>query len=219
MITPLQLQPGQGLCRQDGLPGSLGLAVRDRHSDRIGLLSCWHVLATPQGREGDLIHRHSAHPYPVRREPIATLARWFLDDEGDAAVAWLLPGVTIATELSELPLILTNHRAPQVGDILVKVGAQTGCTRARVTNIGHHPASYGHTQLTMAGFYLEPISQPKQCALISAPGDSGAIWCDELSGAAVGLHVGGECRPHFGPIHAKACTINRVLQRLEVDLL
>ncbi len=192
--------------------------VRGSQQERVGILSCWHVLAHEESSLGDSVVTPIVCKNKLTYTPIATLGNHLLDADGDAAVAWLNNDVPYSPILANTNIRLQGVRDPKVGDILAKVGSRTGYTRAKVTHIGEYWTDYGHTALAISGFYLRPIDNQPQNQLISAPGDSGSVWFDEQTHEAVGLHFAGECNPYYGQVHAKACFMSRVLDRLGVEL-
>lgn len=209
--------------RADSGPGTLGLLVLDRSRGWPGLLSNWHVLAGPRARPGDPILQPGRGD-PGGSGPIGHLERWMLDHDGDAAVARLAPGqvwvplqLGIFTELRRL-------RVPRLGETLTKSGRTTGVTRARIDGIGAYrivfeirPGQFEPHDIQ--GFRLVPETPGNPDNIeISSPGDSGAIWCHADDQAGVGLHVAGEVRPEPEAEHAIACHLDRVLDRLNLDI-
>ncbi|WP_317930338.1 hypothetical protein [Halioxenophilus sp. WMMB6] len=213
------LQPGCSLAERGLLPGTLGALVKDLSSDRIGLLSNWHILVNGDSHGGEIVNHTRAIAGLDIGQPVADLGRYFLDRDGDAAVAWLRPGIPWSTKLRGTDKQLSGQRSPQVGDVLAKVGGRTGYTRARVTALRTLKVRFQHGPVEIDSLYLEPIDDSKEHSLICANGDSGSIWFDEQTMQAVALHYAGESHPLRGPLHSKACAIERVLERLEVSLL
>ncbi len=201
--------------------GTLGLLVIDTQTNRPGILSNWHVLAGPLARRGDAIIQ------PARvdggRDPghvVATLKRWMLDREGDAAIAELViekPWLPIQIETH---LIVKNVRRSRLGEVLAKSGRTTGVTRARVDGEGIYRLEYevrpGLLELRdIEGFKLVALEDGNPSnEEISSGGDSGSLWMSENSGAGVGLHFGGELNPDPAAENALACNLDAVLDRL-----
>lgn len=208
------LHAGIAIKHPEHLPGTLGALIIDTTSHKVGLLSNWHVLAGSNAQRGDNI-------YSTRQtsRPIATLGPHFCDHVGDAAVAWLLPGTEYSPELAGTQTTFTGVAEPRKGQILAKVGAVSGYTRARVASVGPTTVSFHHGPQTFLGFTLEPIDDSRQAQTISRSGDSGSVWFDENNGDAVGLHIGGQANPFRGPVYAKACLLGPVLEALSVRLL
>ena len=133
--------------------------------------------------------------------------------------------------INPLPLGLETPirgaRRPVEREILVKSGGTTGVTRAQVESEGVLEVRYRNVHYPQLKRSLRlPVFELRTLAPgnpnneeISSKGDSGAIWYDEATGEAVGLHVGGE--PFAAPgkaEHALACFIPDMLKHLEVSL-
>lgn len=197
--------------------GSLGAFVICRDSRKVGLLGSGHVLAHANARKNDAIHCNITRlPSGLIQKNIATLSK--CEHKYDAAVAWLSDGVTPNTKIPPFDFGFIGYREPQIGDILAKVGYETGLTRAKVTAIGHYPTRYGTQIRNMHAMYLEPLYGTNEKKVISQNGDCGAVWFDETTGEAVGLHFAGESYSAYGPIHGKACFMTSVLESLNVGL-
>ncbi len=66
--------------------------------------------------------------------------------------------------------------------------------------------------------YIEPLSDEADQKVLCQPGDSGAVWYDENTGEAVGIHFAGESNSAYGPLHAKACFITQALEQFKLEL-
>ena len=210
------LSPGHPLGLNAYAFGGCGALVKHTLTKKIGVLTCQHVITSNDPNTSKILSPLIENSPPIH---IAELGPSLLNQDGDAAVGWLLPDIEYSPKNPLLKCSYTGVRRPKEGEILTKVGARTGLTRARVTHTGNYPTKYRHGVVSIDGFYLEPIDNQPKNQLICAPGDSGAIWFDEQTYEAVGLHFAGECNEFYGPVHAKACFISRVLNRLNVELL
>jgi hypothetical protein len=108
------------------------------------------------------------------------------DGRHDLAIAKLVAR-TWSNEVLGSTVRLKGAREPEVGDVLEKVGGGTGRTHAVVEYVGNVSTVYARN---CRGFVLRPATEGP--AEISLPGDSGAVWYDPRTGAAVGLHLEGE---------------------------
>jgi len=221
---PSPLQPGASISHRKCPAGTLGAFVRCRNTGRLGLLSNWHVLAFSQAQLGDPIvwHQWGGDQKILAQQHHPTVAEYgggFLSELGDAAIAWLRPDVNIGMGINHQPLLVNAVRAPKVGDVLVKIGARSGRTRARITQLGSYPFSLSHVRLNINSIILEPIDSDLQSQSICAAGDSGSVWFDEATGAGVGLHYAGQGNPFAGRVYAKAAPLLPILEKLNVALL
>lgn len=211
-------RPGDGT-------GTIGAMVIDNETGKPAILSNWHVLAGAYARVGDPILQPGETDGGERvRDQVASLRRWMLDADGDAAIAvvdgprrWLPLQYGAAT-------ILTDARRSVLGEILHKSGRTTGHTKGRVDGEGIYRLIYEvrpevYEERDIQGFKLVPETpgNPDNEEL-SAPGDSGAFWANPVTNEAVGLHFAGEGRPDPREEHAIACHVTRVMERLNVRL-
>ncbi len=217
------LQPGLSVgSRKQLTTGTLGAIVRDLNSQNLCLLSNWHVLCGgPEARPNDEITQPG--PMDASNGPtVAQLERWLqLGEQFDAALARLVPGGHANDQLFNTTYTATATKLPAVGMRLVKSGAVSGITYARVDGVdGHYRldySQYGDGPQWMQGFRLVPEADSPSAA-ISLPGDSGALWIDSADGLAVGLHFAGE--DDISPLnsYALAHPIGDVFSRLNVAL-
>lgn len=219
MYKTSALYPGHPIGIHALLPGTLGLIIREEAKGKAGLLSCSHVLAS-SGHASNLKVKFfsEASGSLTRGQSIAYVGASTLSRQCDAAIAWLNPGLKASNKVLGTDITLTGVRKPKVGDILAKVGAETGFTRGRVTEIGYKKVHYGNEIKKIYSMVLEPLTVNGKMQLLAEPGDSGAVWFDEENGLAVGLHFAGEHVARYGPIHAKACLMTHVLEELGVEL-
>jgi len=219
-----RLQPGISVgSRKQKTTGTLGAIVRDQSTQRLGFISNWHVLCGgPEAEHGDEI----TQPGPMDSgsgRTVARLERWLRPSERcDAALALLEPDVAVTEALFGMDLTPVGTIAPALGMRVVKSGAVSGVTHARVDGIGGSYrldyTGYGDAPEWMEGFRLVPDADAPAPSL-SLEGDSGSLWVDSASGRAVGLHFAGE--DDQGPLadYALAHPIEVVLARLHASLV
>lgn len=218
-----QLGPGAAIAHSRGLAGTLGAMVRSQVDGRIGALSNWHVLAYTGAPLGAPIVWHQPDPtvqFPLRKRHrlIGQLGPSLLDQDGDAAVAWLEPDIDFHCYQTASHIQLRGIRPPKTGDILTKVGAASGLTRARVTELTPYSLALSEREVPIHSIKLEPIDQSQHNQCICAPGDSGAVWFDEASRLAVALHFAGQANPFLGPVYARAALLTNIFTRLKICL-
>jgi hypothetical protein len=217
------LQPGISIgSRKQGTTGTLGAIVRDLTSQNLCLLSNWHVLCGgPEAAAEDEI----AQPGPMDSHggrTVAQLERWLrLSEQFDAAVARLAPDVQSVGQLFGTAFQPISTAPPSLGMRLVKSGAVSGVTYAKIDGIaGSYRLDYtafGGAPQWMEGFRLvqDPDAPTKA---LSLEGDSGSLWVDHAGERAVGLHFAGEDDQSPLNDYALAHPIEDVLARLNVAL-
>ena len=217
------LQPGLSIgSRKQLTTGTLGPIVRDLSNQNLCLLSNWHVLCGgPEARQNDEITQPG--PMDFNNGPtVALLDRWLrLGEQFDAALARLAPGGHANDQLFDTTFRPVATKAPALGMRLVKSGAVSGVTQARIDGVsGSYRldyTGYGDGPQWMQGFRLVP-DPALPAGAISLPGDSGSLWIDSADGVAVGLHFAGE--DDVSPLnnYALAHPIEDVFVRLNVAL-
>lgn len=206
------LRPGISLAGIGCARGTLGAWVRSSQGNPF-LLSAWHVLLGPYGVSGQVVLQPSpadggTAPYHAAGEVMAFVR----DRRGEAAIARPVGLRKESDRVLYSEVVLKGSRDPTEGEVLEKVGAGTGRTRAVVLWVGDVKPTY--VPGGCRGFVLGPVGGSKQ--EISAPGDSGAVWYDPLTGHAVGLHLEGELPGNEE--RAIACCITDPLRALKVTL-
>jgi hypothetical protein len=176
----------------------------------------------PEAEAGDEIVQPGPMDMADGRK-VAILDRWLrLGEQFDAAVARLNDGVATSGLLFQTQFTPTATKPPAIGMRLVKSGAVSGVTRARIDGInGSYRLDYtnfGDQPEWMQGFRLVPDNGAPADA-ISLPGDSGSLWIDSADGAAVGLHFAGEDDESPLNDYALAHAIDDVFARLNIALL
>jgi len=187
--------------------GTLGAVVFDRRTGDALALGCHHVLMAGQYRDG--VGEVVNQPYTGANSPadrIGTIERG--DPRLDCAVvrldAPLRADRGLSTSILGVPGGITGVVTPRPGMRVVKTGAATGTTFGIIDRVG------------ATKFTVVPARDSCRRPLC-AYGDSGAVWIEVASRAAVGLHWGGEAgdRPH----RACAYAISRIAARLQVDVV
>jgi hypothetical protein len=217
------LQPGISIgSRKQLTTGTLGPIVRDLNTQNLCLLSNWHVLCGgPEAKPNDEITQPG--PMDFQNAPtVALLERWLrLSEQFDAALARLAPGGHAEELLFDTTFRPVATKAPAIGMRLVKSGAVSGVTQAKVDGVsGSYRldyTGYGDGPHWMQGFRLVPDPALPSGA-ISLPGDSGSLWVDSADGVAVGLHFAGE--DDVSPLnnYALAHPLQDVFVRLNIAL-
>jgi hypothetical protein len=223
VVDPMQPGVSVGnLLRQS--TGSLGAIVTDLKTGGPCLLSNWHVLCgSTAAAVGDaIIQPGPRHLNILQPRPVARLLRWTDLAHGiDAAIAALDPAIAVDKIPLGLATVIAGIEEPKVGMRVVKSGTITGVTHAVVDGInGSYTMNYapfGDTKRAMDAIHLVVDSAAAQ-EEISLGGDSGAIWVNAQTGAAVALHLGGE--DGLGPLaeYALAHPISRVADLLQISL-
>lgn len=162
--------------------GTVGLIARDGKSQRPLALSCAHVLPGPKGSQ---VYQ-PADASPDNRCGTRGAGLWNLD--GDVALVQLSrPADNLVDDAG---FALTAPRGVILGEVLDKRGYVSGLVTGRVSHFGIKTVIYGdHAPVRIEGFYLEAIGNGRN---ISQAGDSGAVWHDPDTGAAIGIEVAGD---------------------------
>jgi hypothetical protein len=196
--------------------GTLGAKVIDNQSNKEMILSNWHVLVGRlQAQAGHSIWQPGWIDGGTNEEnTIAKLSRWVLGPF-DAAVAELngvRPVLTTTTEGKEI----VDITSPRLGMSVWKSGRSTGHTAGFVDGVKMKvPLDYREAGNHVLEEVFRVIPTPGTgLGEISTGGDSGAVWVDEETGKAVGLHFAGEIGET--PEHALAHDISQVIEKLDV---
>lgn len=193
--------------------GTLGGMVVDEETGEPMLLSNFHVMASRgYARLGAPILQ------PGRgdggEDIVAYFARHGMDRGIDAAVARLSGTRGIINDLFRLGRI-NGVCAPVLGMRVCKSGRTSDVTHGMVAGIG------AVVKITYPGSGLRPIRSVMNIVPIgggsevSEPGDSGSLWVDEETHAAVGLHFAGSDDPE----NALAIDMAEVLRTLHVRVV
>jgi hypothetical protein len=198
--------------------GTLGAKVIDVDTGEEMILSNWHVLAgRREAAAGLAIWQPGWIDGGTREEnTIAQLSRWVLGPY-DAAVARVNGTRTVESSTVEGKTV-DDVTGPRLGMRVWKSGRSTGYTEGLIDGIMMSvPMSYELAGTHILEHVFRIVPRPGAADTeISEGGDSGALWVDEQSGKAVGLHFAGEVGDD--PEYALAHDIRRVLEKLRVRL-
>ena len=172
-----------------GTRGTIGLLLTSDGFDRW-LLSCYHVVCRPYrlGQVvpfgfGEAVFQPDA---AAAIAPVAILAPGLirpLPERMLDAAAVRIDGERTVDEILGLDGIIRVNGVipPQLGMPVIKSGAMTGVTHGIVSSVLQFPA----------GLRVEVDFDPNEAdQSFVAPGDSGAVWIDRITGAAVAMHNG-----------------------------
>lgn len=218
------LSGGISVGRSDNGAGTLGAIVMDEATGRPAMLSNWHVLAGPRADHGDAIRQPGRADGGGSQDVVATLSRWELGLDGDAAVAELTPARPWLPTQINSNSVFSGARNSRLNEVLVKHGRTTGKTRARVDGEGIYRVFYEVAPgviepRDIEGFKLVPEDLDNLDDIeVSEPGDSGSVWFNQNDNMAIGLHFAGERETDPRAERAIACNMPRVLKRLKVRL-
>ncbi len=182
--------------------GTLGTVVFDNRTHQPMGLSAHHVLVGAVGQSGDPVTQPASKE---SQETVGQVARW--DKELDCAVFEFNHSRHISRTILGLAHSPTTIKEPLVGMSVTKSGRTTGVTYGIVDGVNPD------------GFTIIPDpNHPAPNTEISSPGDSGALWIEVTTGAALGLHVAGEQDPDPAAERAWAKRISKVMSALDVGL-
>ncbi len=197
--------------------GTLGAKVFDEETGQAMILSNWHILvgALPAVTGTPIWQPGAADGGRSDNNIFAELARFILGPY-DAAVAKLTGSRPVKSETLEGTPI-EDVTSPQLGMRVWKSGRTTGLTQGFIDGINmtlsmNYGAAGVRTLRDVLRIIPVPGSPPTE---ISAGGDSGSVWVDQVTGKAIGLHFGGEVGN--APEHALANDIVPVINWLQVQ--
>jgi hypothetical protein len=203
--------------------GTLGLIVYRNKTGEPAILSCAHVIAGQFARRNDPIFQPAVlDGGEPDFDAVGYLANWFVDEDGDAAIAVLNRSRMIAGGQFSTEQRLLESGPVKLGNLVEKSGRGSGVTQALVDGIGLYRMTLaGFGPKWISGFRLVPRN-PRRIVEISRPGDSGAVWY-RINGSTegVGLHIDGEMPRGNGrqqSEYAIACHLPKVLERLDVTM-
>ena len=182
--------------------GTLGAVVFDRTNNNQRLaLSNFHVFVA--GRANGALNEQVNQPgSTVAGDEIGRIVR--SSNALDCAVAVLNNSRQISTSIRSVPGGIKGMIDPTIGMRVMKSGRTTDTTFAMVEGVSD------------TEFTIVPV--PNEWQEISSGGDSGSIWLERNSHAAIGLHYGGETSNLPADERAWAKIITRVANQLNIDV-
>lgn len=197
--------------------GTLGAKVFDATTGEPLILSNWHILAAlPTASAGLPIWQPGALDGGRNSGNTFALLERFNLGPLDAAVARLTGDRPVTVNTYE-GIPIEDATTPQLGMTVFKSGRTTGYTEGIIDGIQMTTTiNYGAagTRTLQHIFRVVPLPGSASNVEISMGGDSGAVWVDQESGKAVGLHFAGEIG--MAPEHALANNITAVIQTLNI---
>lgn len=211
------IRPGISVGSAKAETGTLGIRVYDDETGDPCLLGSYHVLAGPNGAQGDPITQPGRFDGGVvPADTVATLHRFFLPGPwGDAAVARLTNDRQFDNDAVGSNASIAQAEVPTSGMQVEKSGRTTGVTRGRIEALGTY--FYDEVPSGVNGFLVVPDVDHPNVPDLSAPGDSGSVYYLRGTNVGVGIHCAGLVDPALGEI-AIACSLPRVLATLRVSL-
>lgn len=181
--------------------GTLGAIVFDAVDFRPLALSNRHVYV--DSRPGEAVGDQANQPGTYGGDDsIGTVIR--SNRTYDCAVVSLNDRRGISTTIMDFPGGIKGVVYPYLGMLVVKSGRTTGTTHGMIEGVSEKE------------FTIVPV--PGQNDEISSGGDSGSVWLEEKSHAAVGLHYGGDTSVLPEDERAWAKRITRVASALNIVL-
>jgi hypothetical protein len=180
--------------------GTLGAIVFDREN-RPMALSNYHIFVANRtnGAQNDRINQPGTTTLPDRIGAVMRSNRNL-----DCAVAAIDTTRHISTSIVDFPGGIKGVVDPVLGMRVTKSGLTTSTTVGMVEGV------------TANEFTIVPI--PGQFQELSLGGDSGSIWLEQISHAAVGLHFAGETVADPDKERAVAKIISRAASALDIKL-
>ena len=203
--------------------GTLGALVWDRNDGAPCLLSNWHVLCGhPDAQVGESIYQPGKLDRGTEADTVATLLRWVLNSNADAALARLNGEREFVRDILGIQPITGVEERPRLGQLVVKSGRTTGVTEGMIDGMGMSLVlNYKGDQRIIFHDQLRIVPRPPWPDVayeVSKGGDSGSIWMAESSGKAVGLHFAGETDTSPSAEYAVANRMSNVAELLNISL-
>ena len=195
------LRAGLGIVNPDcGLQGTIGLIARDPLDQSLWIVSCCHVLIRPPDWSGQPAAASEAVEVSgAPGIPCAWTDAVRANASLDCAAARVAGGVNVDASIAHLGLALAPPANPEPYMQVVKLGAATGLTRGKVECVD------------ATGVLI--VIRPGCAGQLTEPGDSGAVWFDEATGAPVALHRRGNVS---GVEFSRSTPISAALQSLRL---
>jgi hypothetical protein len=204
--------------------GTLGAIVYSRDTCKAMILSNFHILAGALAASaGEPIHQPGRLDGGTSSDRVATLLRYRIDAQMDAAVATIDAGVTFDREVLELGTV-SGVREPTLGINVTKSGRTTGVTQGVIDGVSltvsiNYGSDVGVVTLTNQVHIVPRPPWPAVDYEVSMGGDSGSVWLEEGTNRAVGLHFGGETDPSPASENALCTPISRVAGEFNISFL
>lgn len=160
-----------------GTAGTLAGVVWDRTDGEPCLLSNWHVLSgRVSARQGEPCYQPAIFDGGTEADIVGHLERWRLDENGDVALAKIVPHRPYASlEVLGLWHPVSDTTAPELGMIVRKWGRTTGFTKGFVDGVQlavNIDYGDGRVRAFRNQFHIASV---KLGVPFSQPGDSGAM--------------------------------------------
>ena len=203
--------------------GTLGAVVYDENDGKACMLSNWHILCgSAPCSIGESIYQPGVYDGGTASDTVATLKRWKLNSDMDAAIAEFNGVRSFTRDILGLSPT-TGYTNPTMGMEVVKSGRTTGVTEGVIDGVSAS-LTLSYSGVGNVTFYnqIHVVPRPPWPAVnyeVSSGGDSGSVWIEESSGKAVGLHFAGETSPAISSEHAIASPIPKVVQELKFSFL
>lgn len=178
-----------------GFLGTLGLIATSNGTDRW-IISCYHVL----GRfNGDAFMDSESVMQGDMNDPVAHVRTTRANPLLDCIAAEVPPAVGSVREILGIQKV-TSEAQPVAGMTVIKSGRDTGVTEGVIERVSGDEVIIG-----------VPPSFPSDYEL-SGVGDSGSVWVEQGTGAAVALHRAGSVadRKAFGTSFPRVLTTLRL---------
>lgn len=184
-----------------GGAGTLGAVVFNASDNRPMAISNHHVYVDtrPSGAAGERVNQPGT---TGNADSIGTVTR--SNRTLDCAVATLNNSRPVSTTIMDFRGGIKGVVEPVIGMRVTKSGRTTATTRGMVEGVSTNE----FTVVPAPGDWME----------LSLGGDSGSIWLEQASHAAVGLHYGGEVSTDPADERAWAKRIVRVANTLRISL-
>lgn len=172
---------------------------------------------------GEAIYQPGRFDGGTAADAVAHLSRLRVDRHMDAAVARLTGARAYSPLILGIGVVTEVEAQPRLGMRVVKSGRSSGVTRGRIDGLSLSTTirwgaeqHYFTDQIHIVPH--RPWPQPgEDYDEVSEGGDSGAVWVDEATGKAVGLHFAGDVGGVPENEHALANPMWRVVDALDVQ--
>ena len=174
---------------------------------------------------GEPIYQPGRFDGGTSADVVAHLSRLRVDRHMDAAVARLTGTRAYSPLILGIGVVTDVEEQPRLGMRVRKSGRSSGVTRGRIDGLSLSTTiqwgserHYFTDQIHIVP--REPWPEPANGFVeVSEGGDSGAVWVDEDTGRAVGLHFAGDVGGVPENEHALANPLWRVVDALDVQFL